>query len=441
MKQNIKSVLVLTCICLAVSVMLAVTNHFTKDRIAANNNKAAFEACFVVMPDAKDFEEVNLSEYTGLPASLTNAYKEKTGLGYAYKVVVTGKAPNLTIMVGIDNTGKITNSTVVSSGETPSYFGGAIEANYSSQFSGKDSTLAGITTISGATISTKAYMGGVMDAFSANAIIAGMEVTKSKEMLIAEILTNTMAVEEVTTTVELGANVTAVYNSKQYDGLAVEVTINEINYYICLGYDGKVLGYSASSKDEISAEFTLESTATNAVETELLAVASAVKENASTLVTAAIGTKLQEVLEQKDSVISVYNATFTLPSINKDLEYIPDHEEDYVTKKLSAKVTAIFETEEAYIYFVKAQGHNGEIVLLVSTTKAGAIIDTHALAQVETEDYASDVWTDSYDNQFNGITTLPEDIICGGATVTSTAYSTAVKCALEAYKLIAGGQE
>ena len=63
------------------------------------------------------------------------------------------------------------------------------------------------------------------------------------------------------------------------------------------------------------------------------------------------------------------------------------------------------------------------------------------LAQVETEDYTSDVWTDSYKDQFNGLTTLPNDIICGGATVTSTAYSTAVKCALEAYKLIVGGQE
>ena len=36
MKQNIKSVIVLTSICLVVALLLAVTNNFTKDKIAEN---------------------------------------------------------------------------------------------------------------------------------------------------------------------------------------------------------------------------------------------------------------------------------------------------------------------------------------------------------------------------------------------------------------------
>ena len=58
MKQNIKSVIVLTSICLVVALLLAVTNHFTKDKIAENNAQSAYEACYDVMPDAKGFEEV-----------------------------------------------------------------------------------------------------------------------------------------------------------------------------------------------------------------------------------------------------------------------------------------------------------------------------------------------------------------------------------------------
>ena len=174
MKQYIKSVIVLTSICLAVALMLAVTNEFTKDRIAEHKSKAAYEACFEVMPDAKAFEEVDLSTYQNLPASLTNAYKETSGLGYAYKHVVTGKNPGLTVMVGIDNTGLITGATVVASQETPSYFGGDIAKNYASKFAGKDSTLAGIELITGATYSTKAFKDAVSDAFIANAVIAGM---------------------------------------------------------------------------------------------------------------------------------------------------------------------------------------------------------------------------------------------------------------------------
>ena len=66
MMKNIKSIIVLTSICLVVSLMLAVTNHFTKDKIAENNSKAAFEACFEVMPDAKGFEEVDLSTFSSI---------------------------------------------------------------------------------------------------------------------------------------------------------------------------------------------------------------------------------------------------------------------------------------------------------------------------------------------------------------------------------------
>ena len=73
MKQYIKSVIVLTSICLVVALMLAVTNHFTKDKIAQNNAQAAYAACFEVMPEAKAFEEVDLSTYQNLPASLTNS--------------------------------------------------------------------------------------------------------------------------------------------------------------------------------------------------------------------------------------------------------------------------------------------------------------------------------------------------------------------------------
>ena len=216
MKQYIKSVIVLTSICLVVALMLAVTNHFTKDKIAQNNAQAAYAACFEVMPEAKAFEEVDLSTYQNLPASLTNAYKETNGLGYTYKHVVTGKNPGLTVMVGIDNTGLITGATVVASQETPSYFGGDKATNYASKFAGKDSTLAGIELISGATMSSKAFKDAVSDAFNANAVIAGMEVTKSKEMLIAEVLKETLSVKEITVENVTVENVTAIYSSDQW---------------------------------------------------------------------------------------------------------------------------------------------------------------------------------------------------------------------------------
>lgn len=437
MMKNIKSIIVLTSICLVVSLMLAVTNHFTKDKIAENNSKAAFEACFEVMPDAKGFEEVDLSTFSNLPSSLTNAYKETSGLGYTYKHVVTGKNPGLTVMVGIDTKGLITKATVIASQETPSYFGGDKATDYANKFTGKDSTLAGIETIAGATMSTQAFKNAVSDAYVANSVIAGMKVVKTKEMLIKEVLPNTTSVKEVEG-IEI-ENVNAIYNSEQYDGYAVEVIINEINYYIGYSYSGVVLGLSASETEELSEGFTLDKEATNDVETTLLAVVENVNAKKDVIANQLLGAAFKKVLSNENATVKGYAQSFVLPTVEKDLQYIPDYEEEYSTKHLSASVTAIFESEEGYVFLVNATGHNGTIILMVSVNKEGAIIDTLALAQKETADYAGDVFTNKYEDKYHGLTSLPEDIIHGYATVSSTAYSISVRCALKAYSLMNGG--
>ena len=441
MKQNIKSVIVLTSICLVVALLLAVTNHFTKDKIAENNAQSAYEACYDVMPDAKGFEEVDLSSFTGLPTSLTNAYKETSGLGYTYKLVVTGKNPGLTIMVGIDSKGIITNTKVVSSKETPSYFGGVIAEEYANKFAGKDSTLAGIELISGATLSSKAYKSAVSDAFNANAIIAGMEVVKSKEMLIAEVLKDTLSVKELTIEGLTIENVNAIYASDQYDGYAVEVVINEINYYIGFSYSGNVLGLSASSTDELSEGFTLDKEATNDTETALLNVVSKINENKSIIANKLFKEDFNKVLKTEANVVT-YTNNFELPSLSKTISYypVPEYPDSKVEKTISSYVSSIFEFENGYIYFVKASGNNGDIVLLVAIDKEGALIDTYTVYQKETPSYTSNVWKDDYQNQYHGITSVPEEgFIQTNATVTSTAYSLAVKCAFEANKLVDGG--
>lgn len=440
MKQNIKSVIVLTSICLVVALLLAVTNHFTKDKIAENNAQSAYEACYDVMPDAKGFEEVDLSSFTGLPTSLTNAYKETSGLGYTYKLVVTGKNPGLTIMVGIDSKGIITNTKVVASQETPSYFGGVIAEEYANKFAGKDSTLAGIELISGATLSSKAYKSAVSDAFNANAIIAGMEVVKSKEMLIAEVLKDTLSVKELTIEGLTIENVNAIYASDQYDGYAVEVVINEINYYIGFSYSGNVLGLSASSTDELSEGFTLDKEATNDTETALLNVVNKINENKSIIANKLFKEEFNKVLKAETTVVA-YTNSFELPSLSKTISYypVPEYPDSKVEKNITSSVIAVFETENSYIYFTKSSGNNGAVVLLIAIDKEGALIDTYTIYQKETPSYTSNIWTDNYQDKFHGITSIPEEgIIQSNATVTSTAYSLAVKCAFETYKLMGG---
>ena len=74
MKENIKSVFVLTAICLVVAALLAVTNFYTAPIIKANKAAAATGSLAEVIPGAAGFEEVELP--ADAPATVKNLYKE-----------------------------------------------------------------------------------------------------------------------------------------------------------------------------------------------------------------------------------------------------------------------------------------------------------------------------------------------------------------------------
>ena len=97
MKTSIKSVIVLTLICLVVSGILAGINFFTGPIIKEYESRVAYEACYKVMPDASTFEEVHVDN---LPKTVTNVYKETTGKGYVFKMETTGYSSGLVIMCG-----------------------------------------------------------------------------------------------------------------------------------------------------------------------------------------------------------------------------------------------------------------------------------------------------------------------------------------------------
>ena len=98
MKTSIKSVIVLTLICLVVSGILAGINFFTGPIIKEYESRVAYEACYKVMPDASTFEEVHVDN---LPKTVTNVYKETTGKGYVFKMETTGYSSGLVIMCEI----------------------------------------------------------------------------------------------------------------------------------------------------------------------------------------------------------------------------------------------------------------------------------------------------------------------------------------------------
>lgn len=178
MKNNLKSVIVLTVICLVVATILAIINLFTADIIKKNEDKIAFEACYDLISDAEGFENVDLTKYD-LPKMITNVYKETSNKGYVFKMNTSGYNSGLVIMCAIDMEGKIINTKIVQSEESPGYgkrFEDIEDAEamaYLDSYIGKDSSLTGVTSVSHATMTSNGYKGAIQAAFSAYFAITG----------------------------------------------------------------------------------------------------------------------------------------------------------------------------------------------------------------------------------------------------------------------------
>ncbi|MBR3953075.1 MAG: FMN-binding protein [Oscillospiraceae bacterium] len=185
MKENIKSVVVLTAICLVVAVLLAYTNSITAPIIAENQAAAANESLTIVMPDAAGFEDLTPS--LTLPETVTGVYKETSGLGFVMLVNATsdysGGNP-MTFTVAIDATGTI------SAVELTGYYDSKdFGPDYPQSYVGQNSTLADITLVAGCTYSSVAFKDSITSAFNVlieNNLVA--EAQKSEEQLISEAL-------------------------------------------------------------------------------------------------------------------------------------------------------------------------------------------------------------------------------------------------------------
>lgn len=149
-----KPIIVLTVICIITSALLGFTYDLTADKIDAVNKAASDAAMAQVVPGAQTFEEIEIEGVTGL----ISAAKEASGLGYAFKVQDKGFGGAFVTMVGIGPDGKLTGAKLLDNNETPGLGSKTGQPKFLDQFPGKDRSLEGVQTITGATISSKAFL-------------------------------------------------------------------------------------------------------------------------------------------------------------------------------------------------------------------------------------------------------------------------------------------
>lgn len=167
----VKTALMLFVITAISAFILAFANALTKDPIAVNLQAKVNIALRAVLPDR---DEYTLTEAAAM-GSANALYLSYTGGrldGYAVQAAPSGYGGEITMIVGMDIDGLVTDISIIKMTETAGLGTKCKESDYLAQFVGKHTGVAigngdnEVDAISGATISSKAVTSGVADALA-----------------------------------------------------------------------------------------------------------------------------------------------------------------------------------------------------------------------------------------------------------------------------------
>lgn len=411
MKLNVKSVVVLTVICIVVSALLSVTNFYTAPVIEANKAAASSESLNVVMPDAAGFEEIELG--ADAPATVLHLYKETSGLGYVVNLATTSQysSGDMGITVAIGTDGTITGITLTSYYESKDF-----GADYPQTYVGADSALNGVDTFAGVTYSSNALKDAITDAF--NVLIASGAVAegqKSDEQLAAEV----MPVALWGCADMLGSAQVTETEANGFD--AAYIANNDCGYVVLTTTDAGKIVCAVNAFGDVAC-YDLEGNPTEGPVDEIAAAFPALA-----TVNADANLKNAQKAAGDDAVLT-------------PLESVPAF--GCVTGGFTADVNG----ETMYVFNTKPLGYSNEVMEMAIVLDAdGKIVNYRTITELilHEEYYTSHELTDkdAYKNQFIGLDsdTYSDDMtLVAGATFTADAVADSINSAFEAYKAVKG---
>ena len=415
MKENVKSVIVLTVISFIVAALLAVTNFYTAPVIAEHKAQAANESLLVVMPDAAGFEEIALPE--GAPATVKNVYKETSGLGYVVVLGTTSQysSDEMGITVGIGTDGKIGGVTLTSYAESKDF-----GADYPQTYVGEDSALGGVDLVAGVTYSSTAFKDAITDAFTVLFEVGDVkEGEKSEEQLISEIIPVALPGcadalgNAVITEIEAPGNAAAAFKADNNCGYILVVptengtvvcAINASGYARCFDLEGNDITDSSA---------------------ETVAFAES----------AFVPLCSEIIASSSDAVYAQFD---------EEYEIVIGDSKTY--SSLCAAFDLITSLDEAPLHAYISQPYgfgNTPIKMLVVLNDDGEIVKFRSLsmAVIEAEYFTNNPIADEaeYKESFIGLTEntySEDDVLVAGATFTSHAFAEATENAFEAFNIM-----
>lgn len=404
MVKNIKNICILVAICSVMAVLLALTNQITAPIIEDRKNAAANEALKEIFPDGKGFEALDLSKYDNMPESIAEAHRETSGQGYVFKLVFpSGYNPGDTIlMCGVNADGTVKKIQFISTTDDRT----AEAKSYGENFVGKNSdTYNEVDTIAKSTFTTTAYKNAIKDALDAAAILGGADVdTRTEEEKFNDNLAAALPAGE--------GKFTKVFLTEVIEGVDAVYAADNGKGYVCLiGEQFVAVDADGNSDNAVAA-----------------AAAEAIKNSVSEDITEAFQTTLQSL----EAATSDRNQKATYRTLKKAI--------------ISVKKTATGN----YVLEVNGEGYgrseygSGEyIVIRVSITPEGKILDCFTVSHGETDKVGGICATEDFTSRYDGKTAADLDAVdaVAGATVTSDGYKEALKRCLTAVTILEGGAE
>ncbi len=256
-KHLINTIAILLAFVVVFGAVMFGLNFITGPIIEENNKGAEFAPLLAVMPDADNFEEIT-STLAGVPESVIAVYKETSDKGFVVRASAStqySKEP-MEITFGVTADGKICGIQL--DVYTDSIDFRSKDANYIGSFLEKDSALADIGTVSGATYSSTAFKDAVSAGFSAlisNSLI--VEGVKSDAQILQEMIPTLAPGMLKTEEAAVSGNIEKAFKAGNDAGFAYVIKSGEASYLALVNATGVCKVYDVTGADVTDAQTAL----------------------------------------------------------------------------------------------------------------------------------------------------------------------------------------
>ena len=178
-------VVVLSAICLVVSLALALTYKVANPIIIRNNEAVAVAARQQILPAADAFtmvEDIEPASSTDGKAAVKEVYAADNGTGYVMTVETTSFGGALTMMVGVDENGALTGVKVTEHADTP----GVGTKNMDNAYLGQYNGLTALTSPDNIKKETAELASGGTFAFISGASVSGQAIHSGVEAALSQ---------------------------------------------------------------------------------------------------------------------------------------------------------------------------------------------------------------------------------------------------------------